>query len=131
MSWLSKATGIHIGGGWGISKALDRGWSGIGGKVLLGTMKDSVLDRAKSLLRGDVKGAMSGVTKDQIAADTASRIAAARLAAHNAEVDQLAQSALGSVALRRRKGAAATMFTGTPGLMGANPVPTGKTLLSQ
>lgn len=26
MSWLSKATGIHIGGGWGVSKAINRGY---------------------------------------------------------------------------------------------------------
>ena len=55
-------------------------------------------------------------------------IAAARKAAHDTEVAQLSQASLGSVAMRRRKGLYASMFTGTPALSAPS---TGKTLLSQ
>ena len=49
-------------------------------------------------------------------------------AAHDAEVARLAENSLGAVAIRRRRGAYASMFTGTPALAAPS---TGKTLLSQ
>ena len=127
MSWFSKATGIHIGGNWGISKALNKGWNAIGGGIL-GTMKDSTVDRARSLLQGDMGGTFSGVTRQQAARAASEAEALARRAAHDAEVAQLSQAALGAVAMRRRKGMYASMFTGTPALSAPS---TGKTLLSQ
>jgi hypothetical protein len=65
--------------------------------------------------------------EDEASVNTA--IAAARKAAHDAEVAQLAQGALGTIALRRRRGSYATQLTGAS--MGSNPTSTGKTLLSQ
>lgn len=56
------------------------------------------------------------------------QIAAANKAAHDAEVARLAENSLGAVAIRRRKGMYASMFTGTPTLSAPN---TGKVLLSQ
>jgi hypothetical protein len=77
---------------------------------------------------GDKAGIETNTTKDR-AANEAAQIAAARLAAHNAEVARLAVGALGTIALRRRRGSATTMLTGSS--MGGNPTSTGKTLLSQ
>jgi len=56
--------------------------------------------------------------------------AAARRAAHDAEVAQLTKDFLGPVSLRRRRGSYATMLTGAPS-MGSSPGSSGKTLLSQ
>ena len=53
---------------------------------------------------------------------------AAKKAAHDAEVARLAENSIGAVAMRRRKGMYASMFTGTPSLSTPNA---GKTLLSQ
>ena len=63
-------------------------------------------------------------------ADVGEASAAARQAAHDAEVAQLAKDALGPAALRKRRGSYATRLTGTP-TMGSNFEATGKTLLSQ
>jgi len=129
MSWLSKATGIHIGGNWGVSKTLNKGWNAFGRYVLpIATL--SVKDRLQNAMAGDFSGALSGVSKGQIAADAAAAESAARKAAHDAEVQRLADQALGSVSLRRRRGSYATRLTGTSGIA-SSPTSTGKTLLSQ
>ena len=130
MSWLCNVTGIHIGGNLGISNSLANVWSRITGTNMLGNMAASTIDRAKSLVQGNPGGIVSGVTKQQRAADEAAQIAAARKAAHDAEVAQLSQDSLGSIALRKRRGGYATMLTGSP-MMGSNPGSSGKTLLSQ
>jgi hypothetical protein len=51
--------------------------------------------------------------------------AAAKKAAHDAEVAQLAQNTMGAVQMRRRRGLYATILTGT----GASPQSSGKTVL--
>ncbi len=76
---------------------------------------------------GDKVGINTSAT-DKRNAEEASQIAAARKAAHDAEVARLAEGSFGAVAMRRRKGMYASMFTGTPTLSTPN---TGKTLLSQ
>ena len=78
---------------------------------------------------GDQMGIKTQATDAREAAEAAA-IAAARRAAHDAEVAQLSEGALGAVNLRRRRGSYATRLTGTP-TMGASPVSTGKTMLSQ
>lgn len=55
----------------------------------------------------------------QAATDEANRQeVAARQAAHDAEVAQLAKDSLGAVSLRRRRGAYSMLLTGQPPLMG-------------
>lgn len=84
----------------------------------------TILDKNKPLTPGG-----KGDVQKQIDADVAAQETAARVAAHNAEVAELAKGALGSVDLRRRRGSYATRLTGSS--MGSNPASTGKTLLSQ
>jgi hypothetical protein len=83
-------------------------------------------------------GSVAGITtpgqsaeNKTASANEAAQIAAARKAAHDAEVAQLAEGALGAVGLRRRRGSYATRLTGSPGMGGASPGSTGKTMLGQ
>lgn len=78
---------------------------------------------------GDMMGIETQYTEGEQAKEAA-QIAAARKAAHDAEVEQLSKGALGAVSLRRRRGSAALMPTGSP-VTGSSPGSTGKTLLSQ
>jgi len=84
---------------------------------------------------GAAAGAQAGEGQNQNlvmkgqATKEAEAAAAARKAAHDAEVARLAEGSLGAIALRRRRGSAATRLTGSS--MGGNAAPTGKTLLSQ
>jgi len=127
MSWLSSATGIHIGGGWGVSKKVNDVWGGP--LAFASNFYKGVKDRYASMYQGNKAGVVSGVTEQQVSAETQSQEITARKAAHDAEVAQLAAGALGTVALRRKRGPAATMLTGST--MGGTPVSTGKTMLSQ
>lgn len=125
MSWLSKATGFVRKGlgytpltGFGLLRsATGRGPSG---------MAAGLFDKGASAVGITTPGQSVENKKASAAEESAAN--AARRAAHDAEVAQLAQGALGSVSLRRRKGMYASMFTGTPALSAPS---TGKTLLSQ
>lgn len=122
MSWLSKATGIHIGGNLGISKVLDSAYKGTFGKIVHPLSKFGEGVQATYTKSGPAYDAAKQAEREQIQA--------AKIAAHDAEVAQLAQNTLGSVNLRKRRGSYATMLTGSP-MMGGSPGSTGKTLLSQ
>lgn len=98
-----------IGKGW---NSIDSFAQGIGGRA------------------GDAVGIKTDVTRERTRQEEEA-ITAARKAAHDAEVAQLAQGALGAVDLRRRRGSYATRLTGSPGMGGASPGSTGKTMLGQ
>jgi len=127
MSWLSKAAGF-------VSKAL--GYTPFTGYGILNSATGYGSTGPLSGLVNKV-GATVGITtpgqsveNKKASAAEAAQINAARKAAHDAEVEQLGQNALGVVNLRKRRGSAATMLTGSP-MMGGSPGSTGKTMLSQ
>jgi hypothetical protein len=128
MSFLSKAAGFVKKGlgftpftGFGAYKSLlDIGPTG---------PLSGVINQAGSAVGVTTPG--QSAENKAASANEAAQIAAARKAAHDAEVAKLAEGALGSVGLRRRRGSYATRLTGSPGMGGASPGSTGKTMLGQ
>lgn len=116
--FVSKGLGFTPITGFGLTRSLT-------GKGPSGPLS-GLLDKSASTVGITTPG--QSVENKKVSEAEASALAAARKAAHDAEVAQLSQGALGSVAFRRRRGIYASMFTGTPALAASS---TGKTLLSQ
>jgi hypothetical protein len=135
MSWLSKATGIHIGGNFGISKFLNKGWRAVKGPLswvsplTWAHTSTSVKDRASAATQGDMAGTVSGVSKDVIEKGAKAAEAAALKKAHDEEVASLGAGAAEALRNKRRRGLYATILTGSGPTMGSPGSSSGKSTL--
>jgi hypothetical protein len=133
MSWLSKVGGILTGSTF--TNAINNrvfGKNSTMGRMLSFSNPGNIRKNWSEYMFGGGLPIQAGLRAMKLKSEdqATAQEAAARVAAHNAEVDQLSQTALGAVNMRRRRGGAATMLTGSP-MMGSSPGSSGKTLLSQ
>lgn len=129
MSWLSKATGIHIGGGWGISKKINSTWSGP--LAFASNFYKGAKDRYQNFYAKPTNGGglVSGIKASDVEAAAKAAAAAAKKRAHDEEVAALGAGSAEAARIKRRRGLYATILTGSGPPMGSPAASSGKSTL--